>query len=178
MREIYAVWGIDNNKIYGEYSIDELIAQGDQLPKNRAFLSNYETYGRDDDPKYLRDNNETLIKEFDVLSLDITEKLLNSTFGNSNIGKDLLKHPDVKQVIVTLGERAGLWRLYYADQDGHISRNEDDTPKTEAMAKNTDFICYLVAKGALVTANIKTQPDFITDLLHQADNTSMDDRDI
>ncbi len=37
MREIYAVWDVDNNKIYGEYSVDELIAQGDQLPKNRVF---------------------------------------------------------------------------------------------------------------------------------------------
>ncbi len=165
MREIFAVWDKDNNTISEEYSINALIANGDNLPKNRAFLSNFVTYGDEKKPEHLRDNNKTLIKEFDVLSLDITEDLMNTTFSNSNIGKELAERPEVKQVILALGEREHFWELFYADQDGLIEQFENGEPKGEATGYGALFPTYLVNKGACVAANLKTQPDFITSRL-------------
>ena len=165
MREIFAVWDKDNNTITGEYSIEDLISKGGELPKNRAFLTSFDIYGNENKPEYLRDSNKVLIKEFDVLTLDITEDLMSTTFSNSNIGKDLEKHPEVKQIILALGEREKLWELFYADQNGLIEQREDGDPKHEAMSDGPLFVSYLVQKGACVAANLKTQPDFITSRL-------------
>ena len=165
MREIFAVWDKDNNTISVEYSIDDIILKGSEFPKNRAFLASFGVYGDENKPEYLRDNNQVLIKEFDVLILDITEDLMNTTFSNSNIGKELAEHPEVKHVILALGEREQFWELFYADQDGLIGQWENGEPKHEATGSGTLFPTYLVNKGACVQANLKTQPDFITSRL-------------
>lgn len=165
MNELYAVWDKDSNTISGEYSIEELIANSENLPKNREFLTSYFKEG-ENYKKYLRDDNGVLVKEFDVLQLEITEELMATSFCSSNLAKDIVEKGNVKSVIITLSDKDWYYSIYYVRNNGYINRNPEGIgPYDEAVGKRDDFIFYFVQKGALVVSNLKTNPDYIMEML-------------
>ena len=170
MNEIYSIWDMEKNTIAGEYSMENIIEHAGELPRKRKFLSCYATYGSDADTKILHDNNGNLVKEFDILSLEITEDLMKTPFSNSNLGKSLEKEGNVKNIVTILNERNKNYELYYVRNDGYILRNPDGEAESICVGNNVDFIFYLVKKGACVVANSKTHPNYIKSIMEPLEN--------
>lgn len=101
----------------------------------------------------------------DLLELKITDELMDfpkDGFANSNLGKDLKKHPKVISVLCHIGydgvSRIGCsYDVYYMDRDRRIVNN-DGEPEVYPIASGTDtnFPMYLCQKGATVIANSVT----------------------
>ena len=145
MNEVYAIWDVEKNTITGEYSMEDIIGHAKTLPKERKFLSCYAIYGSETETKVLHDHNGNMVKEFDVLTLPVTEELMETSFNNSNLGKDLKKEGNVKNVIVALSERNRLYEIFYERDDGYIKRYLDGKIKSEGVAKDDDFIFKAIA---------------------------------
>lgn len=102
----------------------------------------------------------------DVLELRITDELMDINkdgFSNSNLGKDLKKHPKVISVLCHIKyddeiPRIGChYDIYYMDRDRRIV-NAHDEPEIDSIAMDCEynFPMYLCQKGATVIANTVT----------------------
>lgn len=104
----------------------------------------------------IQDANKQDIYTMDVLSLKITEQLMETMFVNSNLGK-ACKELAVTEVIVTVEKKKGTeihyYSVYFKDKNGYLKDDDDDI---ECMAKGYDamFLQYVCEKGACVIGNM------------------------
>lgn len=106
-------------------------------------------------------NNE--VYAGDILCLEITKELLDSTFSGSNLGRLCLKEPDITEVycvIDTSTDNLFEYDVYIAHD--HKIESEDNEPESAVFGNDTGFPEYLAIKGAAIIGNIYAQPDFLT----------------
>ena len=167
MNNLYAIWNKDDNTIYGEYTIQELLKKTD-LPANVDFIPNYNNYEstKDIELHRLRDKNDTLVKEYDIIFLNCDDpELWTSGFQCSNCGKGILEKGDISGFYISLTSAGNSYRAYYKHKDGYIHRTGDgEIENSYAMDGNTSFIQYLTIKGAVVVDNLLRNPDFFIKL--------------
>lgn len=122
-----------------------------------------------------QDSNNIDVYAGDVLCLPITDKLMETSFSNSNLGKYIEKHPGITEVYLVTNDPSGErpWLFYYEvymAYDHKIERHKDcsvddpdyNKPVVNCYSDDTLFPRYLVAKGATIVGNMYVEPEFLT----------------
>ena len=132
-----------------------------ELVSERTDFDEYETY-----LQYLgyHDSNDRELYEGDVTELIITEKLMSSSFSNSNMGKYLKEHPEVTSIV--LEHRSdnpcmSMDYLLYAKVNGEFQYLANKTTKVLSSGEDSMFPMYLAEKGAEYIGNIIENPYLI-----------------
>lgn len=162
------------------------ISENAHITHPEATLSELIKAGRTYD-KYLQyqgfdDADGKSVYQGDVLELMVTDEIMDITkdgFSNSNLGKDLKRHPKVISVLchIHYNEEARIgcsYEIYYMDRDRRIV-NMDDEYEIDSIAIGTSdnkFPTYLCEKGAKVIANTVTATADV--LEHIAEYTGYD----
>lgn len=112
----------------------------------------------------------------DILSLEITKELIESSFSHSKLAKTV-KEKDVTRVLLYINKKSNNINLEYEvffEIKGKLNMDKDKCPIVEAFGDDSLFIRYLIEKGAVIVGNIFDNPGLLNWKVGIEDDTLCD----
>lgn len=109
----------------------------------------------------LHDVDDKELYQGDMIELEITEKLMKTSFRFSNLGKYCEKHPEITHIILEFKMQDIISMKYniYPKINGKINYKKNGEAEKLTSGEDSNFPQYLIQKGAKYIGNILEQPD-------------------
>lgn len=109
----------------------------------------------------LHDVDDKELYQGDMIELEITEKLMKTSFRSSILGKYCEKHPEITHIILEFKMQDIISMKYnvYPKMNGKINYKKNGKAEKLTSGEDSNFPQYLIQKGAKYIGNILEQPD-------------------
>lgn len=109
------------------------------------------------------DANDKELYQGDVVELEITDDLMQTSFCSSNLGKYCISHPQVTHIILEFEMQDVLSIRYNVHQkiNDKIDYRKNGYAKIIISGEDSNFPRYVIQKGAKYIGNILEQPTLL-----------------
>lgn len=114
----------------------------------------------------LHDADDKELYQGDIIELEITEKLMKTSFRSSNLGKYCKKHPEITDILLIFDNSNILTMQYKVAQkiNGNLDYDEEGDGDLNIITygEDSNFPQYLISKGAIYIGNILEKESILT----------------